>query len=477
MGVLGWKIGVNNRDAIPGYFYLALPTLPAFNGDKYIGKMRFLKHTITLSLILCASVFYAQEEYYDQKEQHDMAFQNGAQIRSFILEYVGKLEDGIPVKIEGEKIFARDVLPEFYKRIDYAPAWKDYDALRDAFEALKDSYEDGLDPEDYHMKGMFDIVERIEELDEIKESDYKWIAKFDLLMTDAVMMYAFHLIEGKVDPYELDVNWNYGYAELPGGDGERLAKAIEAKSVSSELHKLRPDIPAYTMLKEELAHLRKIEEGGGWKSIPDGGKIDPGTTDPRIPKIKNRLKISGDLSNLADMDSQLYDDMLEEDIRFFQTRHGLTVDGIIGKGTFTAFNVPVKERIDQVRVNLERFRWVFHNIPENFILVNIARFRAWVIRGTDIVHKTNVQVGTYYHKTPVFRSKLRYIEFNPTWTVPRSITINEILPKLLNDHNNLKDRNRVLLDRDGNIVAIYSVNYESLSSSNFPYVIRQEPGP
>ena len=96
--------------------------------------MKVFRTTVIVLLTLYSSVLWAQEEYYDQKGQHEIAFQNEAQIRPFIQEYVEKLGDGIPVKIEGEKIFAPDILLGFYKQRDYAPAWKDYDALRDAFE-------------------------------------------------------------------------------------------------------------------------------------------------------------------------------------------------------------------------------------------------------------------------------------------------------------------------------------------------------
>ena len=439
--------------------------------------MRFLNIIIIVSLIIYSSALWAQEEYYDQKGKHEIAFQNEAQIRPFIQEYIGKLADGIPVKIEREKFFAPNVLLEFYKRIDYAPAWKDYDALRDAFEALKNSYQDGLFPQDYHMDGLYRIVEKIEELEKAIEPDYEWVAKFDILMSDAVLMYGYHLLEGKVDPHNLDVNWNYGYAKIPGNDGSVMERAIKDKNVSVVLHDLRPDLPGYPMLMNELEKYSDIAENGGWRSIPDGGKIDPGNSDSRIPAIKKRLMITGDLTDLADMESEIYSKGLEEDIRYFQARYGLDADGVIGKGTFAALNVPVKKRIEQIRVNLERFRWVGQNLPDNFIVVNIARFRAWVVQGSKIIHKTNVQVGSYYHKTPVFKSRLKYIEFNPTWTVPRSITINEMLPKIKKDHNYLQDRNMVFLDRDGGIVPFSSVDYDALSANNFPYVIRQEPGP
>jgi len=296
-------------------------------------------------------------------------------------------------------------------------------------------------------------------------------------MTDAVLLYAFHLLDGKIDPHSLDVQWNFGYAELPGGDGKALAEAIQNLTLLKELHAVRPQIPAYSSLMRELAEYRTIAENGGWGTISAGGKIDPGDSDSRIPQIRGRLEITGDLSDMNNMNSEVYDEALENDIRYFQERHGLEADGVVGKASFAAMNVPVETKIDQIRINLERFRWVMHNLTEEYIIVNIARFRAYVVKNNERVFDTNVQVGTDVNKTPVFKSQLQYIEFNPTWTVPRSITVKEMIPKIKKGPKYLTDRNMVLLDGSGKVVPMSSVNFSALSANNFPYTVRQEPGP
>jgi murein L,D-transpeptidase YcbB/YkuD len=327
------------------------------------------------------------------------------------------------------------------------------------------------------MDGMLDVVEKIKAIDDAGDVDYKWVAKFDLLMTDAILLYAYHLLEGKVDPHDLDVQWNFDYAELPGGEGEKLANAIEKKKVSQELHNLRPQLAGYRIMMDELAKYRAIAKRGGWGNIAEDGKIDPGETDSRVPDIRRRLSISGGLTDKSDLTNETYDAPLEKDIRYFQEKHGLENDGIIGVGTFAALNVPVEEKIDQIRVNLERSRWIAHNLSEYFMIVNVARFRVYIVQNNKIIHSTNVQVGTHYHKTPVFKSRLKYIEFNPTWTVPRSIIVKEMIPKIIKDHDYLESKNMVLLDGSGNIVPLSSVDFNKISVENFPYVIRQEPGP
>ncbi len=439
--------------------------------------MRLLFTSLIILQLFCVSSLNAQDRDEKLKAQHERLYKDVDQIGAHIRRLVDDLAEGVIVEIDNERIYAKAALGKFYELIGYAPAWKNLEAFNQAIEALEGSLEDGLVPRDYHLDALSVIVEKLISSDSRGAVDFEWLAKFDLLMTDAVLLYAYHLMEGKVDPHSLDVQWNFGYAELPGGDGKRLAQAIQQHTLLEEVHQLRPQIPDYADLMRELSEYRVIAEYGGWGKIKAGGKIDPGDSDPRIVQIRSRLEATGDINNLNDMDSELYDASLEKDIRFFQDRHGLENDGIIGKGTFASMNEPVEAKIDQIRVNLERFRWVMHNLTENFIIVNIAKYRAYLVQNYEEAFSTNVMVGTEQNKTPVFKSQLKYIEFNPTWTVPRSITVKEMIPKIKKDHNYLSDRNMVLLNSSGEIVPMSSVDFSAISSNKFPYTIRQEPGP
>lgn len=419
----------------------------------------------------------AQDNYADLEKPHEVLYKDTESISTNIQSLVDALSSGKLIEIEGEKLYAKSVLAEFYKHIGFTPAWTDFEAFRQAVQALEGSYLDGLLPEDYHLDVLVSIFEKLKDSKNKRPLDHQWVAKFDLLLTDAVLLYAFHLMDGKIDPHSLDVQWNFGYTELPGGDGKILAAAIQNHSLLKEVEDLRPDIPTYDKLMRELDEYRIIAENGGWVTIKAGGKIDPGESDERIPLIRRRLEITGDLSNMNQINSELYDAELEKDIRYFQERHGLEADGVIGKASFAAMNVPVETKINMIRTNLERFRWVTHNLSDEFIIVNIVRYRAYVVRDNERVFDTNVQVGTDVNKTPVFKSQMKYIEFNPTWTVPRSIATKEILPKIKKGPKYLTDRNMVLLNSSGKEVPLSSVNFSGLSANNFPFTIRQGPGP
>jgi len=182
-------------------------------------------------------------------------------------------------------------------------------------------------------------------------------------------------------------------------------------------------------LRKSLARYRKIGAAGGWPVIPAGQTIKPGMQDARVPLLRKRLQITGDLSAAAAANSSSeYDATLEEAVTHFQLRHGLDTDGVVGKGTLAAMNVPVDARINQIRVNLDRARWVSQDIPETYVIVDIAGFNARLFRNGEVIWDEPAQVGKPYRKTPVFRENMTYLELNPTWTIPPTILAKDILP-------------------------------------------------
>jgi murein L,D-transpeptidase YcbB/YkuD len=177
------------------------------------------------------------------------------------------------------------------------------------------------------------------------------------------------------------------------------------------------------------------------------------------------------------VDPQLFDPDLADAVERFQARHGLDADGIVGSQTIDAMNVPVESRIDQLKANLERTRWVFRDLEPRFLIVNIAGFEAYVVDEKEVTWKSRVQVGKPYRKTPVFKKEMTYLVLGPTWTVPPTILREDIIPKIKKDPGYLARNDMVLLDRSGKLVDISNVDLTAISADNFPYTVRQEPGP
>jgi murein L,D-transpeptidase YcbB/YkuD len=140
-------------------------------------------------------------------------------------------------------------------------------------------------------------------------------------------------------------------------------------------------------------------------------------------------------------------------------------------------NVSVEDRIAMIRVNLERARWIMHKLEPDFLVVNIAGYNIRRITHGETVYYSNVIVGKKYHQSPVFKGEMIYFVINPTWTVPYSIATKETLPKLKKDPGYLADKNMVIMDRNGKILDPNTIDFSQYSRGNFPFTVRQEPGP
>jgi len=339
---------------------------------------------------------------------------------------------GGKVVIDGDTLASIVVLPEFYERRSFRPAWTSPAVTGELVRAIRDSAGDGLDPADYHLAA-------IERLRAKTPAPPETQGQFDLLLTDAAVRLAYHLRFGKVDPEALDPNWNME-TDLGGIDPVTvLQQAIDQGRVYQALEDLEPRYPFYTRLKKALAEYQRIAASGGWGTIPAGGPLKPGVTDARVTKLRHRLGVTGDLPAAAAADpSSRYDEAVEAGVKAFQERHGLPADGAVGAATLRALDVPVAARIDQIRATLERARWVMYDLPERFVLVNVAGFTVAVVGQEGPTWESRAVVGKTYTKTPIFRADMRYIVLNPTWTVPPGIMKKEVIPGMRRDPHYLE---------------------------------------
>ena len=383
------------------------------------------------------------------------------------LRYSGRLSVG------DVDVASGDLLADFYEQRNFKPAWSGIERLDSLIELVEETAADGLDPEDYHLSDLLH-VKALMESGEPLSPQYR--AAADIGMTDALIRLGYHQRFGKVDPHDLDPTWNFS-RELRGRNPVMfLEEGTSATSLTEFRNRLFPRVELYRRLQEALAQYRGIAADGGWPQVPDGPTLRSGDADERLQVLASRLVVTGDLPAEARVGFSTYGGELESAVKRFQERHGLDADGIIGPATLRALNVPAGARVDQIRVNLERGRWVLDNLEPDFILVNIAGFRVYVFRDGAEQWSSRVVVGKTYRKTPVFRSDMKYIVFNPTWTVPYSIATKDILPQVKRDTDYLRSRNFIVKNRSGNVVDIDSVDWDSLSRGNFPYTLVQQPG-
>jgi murein L,D-transpeptidase YcbB/YkuD len=362
------------------------------------------------------------------------------------------------------------VLPKLYEKYNYQPIWTNPGSVRQLIDAIKDSYHDGLTPEDYHLS----LIQQLQSALVAKPDPAKQ-AKLDVVLTDSLVRLGYHLLMGKVDPESLDSSWNMDRT-LKLDPILKMSAAIDNAQVTKLVAGFLPPADFYRKLKQALANYRKIQAEEGWPQVSAGETLKPGMTAPRVVTIRQRLAVTADMPAVS-MESSLYDAAVEAGVKQFQKRHGFEADGVVGKGTLAAMNVPVEARIDQLRVNLDRARWVLQDLPQEFVVVDIAGFNVQYMRNGQEAWKTRAQVGKAYRKTPVFRDSIRYIEFNPTWTVPPTILRNDILPKVKRDPEYLQNKNMVVVNQQGTQIDPVTINWSQYPGKGFPYLIRQQPGP
>jgi murein L,D-transpeptidase YcbB/YkuD len=299
-------------------------------------------------------------------------------------------------------------------------------------------------------------------------------AAIDILLTDSIIRLGYHLRFGKVDPNALDPNWNSSRPLVGEEAAVTIQKAIDASSLREFAARVIPRVFLYERFKTALADHRAIEANGGWPSVPAGPTLQPGATDDRVPTLAARLAVTGDLAPPAMPYGTLYDEPLAAAVRRFQGRHGLAADAAVGPATLAALNVPVATRIEQLRVSLERARWVFYDPESEFLVVNVAGFQLYHVRRGEILWRTRVQVGQPFRQTPIFRAEMTYVVVNPTWTVPPTVFRNDILPAVRRNPAYLASRNIDAFDARGAAVDASTVDW---SGRNPPYRLVQRPGP
>ena len=382
---------------------------------------------------------------------------------------------GEPYLVGETQIGSAWVISELFTLREFRPIWTvDPRNLDDLMGLIAEAPAVGLDADDYHAEALTSLRTRIEAAE---APDPRIEADLELLATDALVRLAYHRYFGKIDPVSLDADWNIDKS-LPGESPiAQIEAALDEHRLADRIRALDPPAFFYDSIKTALARYRAFADWGGWKPVPEGPTLRAGDRDPRVVALRRRLSVTEDLPTSASLDSDEFDATVDEAVKRFQSRHHLKQDGIVGRGTLAELNVPVERRIDQLRVNLERARWVGGESPQKAVVVNIAAFRVQVFVDRQAIWTTRAQVGKEYRKTPIFRGKMTYVQFNPTWTVPPTILRKDILPKAIPDPGYLTKRGFEILDGAGNRVDPSTLDWSRFTPQNFPYILRQGPGP
>ena len=351
-----------------------------------------------------------------------------------------------------------DRLRSFYNSRNYQFAWFQPDGLASQTAAFWNLHQNYLDySKDSSLTDKW-LHQQMKPL--IAEPGFKvnphdtTIIKTELELTNHFFQYAQNAYTGTIDPIELQ--WFIPRKKV---DVVELLDSLIATK-GKDLQNWEPVNQQYTLLREKLLQYYNIEKAGGWPMIDLGPKkaYKLGDTAAIISQIKQRLQQVGDMPQ-GDTANDFNISLLEA-VKSVQHRFGLMEDGVIGAGTISRLNIPVKDRIQQLLINMERMRWLPKQPTGDYILVNIPGFTLMVMKDNKVLFSIDAVVGKAGHNTQVFSDKLQYVVFAPYWNVPASIVKNEILPAISRNPNYLSDN-----------------NMEQTGTANGLPVIRQLPGP
>jgi len=398
----------------------------------------------------------------------------GQEVNDTIREHLERHQMFGTLVIAESDIAAQHVFWRLYENNNYAPLWQEPERIDVLIDMVGRAEEEGLLPSDYHHEALL-------ALHQSDSTDVEDIASFDLLLTDSLIRYLYHRYFGKVNPADLDSDWNLSRS-LDFDPMAFIAGTMSAADMQQHIVDTLDWGPYYQDLKTLLADFRgrALREGGGYPTVPSGLTLRKGMHEPRVALLRDRLQASNHLSGVDPDDPEYFDAKLERAVINFQNEAEIDVDGAVGAGTLAALNVSLQSRIDQIRVNMERARWILRDLKgvDDFVIVNIADFKTILVRDGENIWETRSQVGRTYRKTPIFRADMKYAQFNPTWTVPPGILRRDILPKLKADPEGyLAEKNMKLVNNaTGKEVDPATIDWPAATSRNFRYQVVQRPG-
>ena len=331
----------------------------------------------------------------------------------------------------------RQALEAFYTARNFAPLWIEHGVpnqrAKEAKRHLNAASLDGLDPNDYPTPKFEGVADRA------------GLAEAEIKLTAAILTYARHTQSGRVhfSRVHSDISYELAVPNPP----DILASIATGEPIAESLARFNPPHAGYRALKEKLGTLRQEENESDPIRIPAGPILRPGMADPRIPLLREKLRIA------ANPSSTTYDHTLVEAVKRFQSTANITSDGLVGPQTLRALNRERRSRqIDLIVANMERWRWMPRSLGESYSILNVPDYSMKVISDGKVIWQTKVVVGKRSTPTPILSDKMQSVTVNPTWNVPPSILQNEYLPALRRDPA-LLDRIgiKVVRNRDGSI--------------------------
>lgn len=349
----------------------------------------------------------------------------------------------------------------FYHSNNYKTFWLAFNCRESLIHELKNVEDEGLNRADFDLKKIIKLESEINTLSD------KSLIEYDILLTENLSRYIKKVAIGTLNPKELYKDWDLKDNKIKP---EKLLINFQQKdSFDYAVYAVKPNHIVYRKLKHSLKLINQFPDKN-FEILEAKDKIVYKDTNDLLPEIKKRLAYWHDLK-MPDSVTSIYDENTLIGVKKFQSRHGLAPDGVIGKGTLSALNYSKKKRKEQIIVNMERWRWFPKQFEKEYILINIPDYTLNVVRKNDTLRTHKIIVGKFSRSTPILYSKLSYVVFNPTWTLPPTILKEDIIPAATKNRGYFATKNITIYNGD---MAISPNDWDSAKAKSYRYV--QPPG-
>lgn len=349
-------------------------------------------------------------------------------------------------------------LQAFYAQQDWMPVWASESARLPALRAqLQLLADDGLNPNRYAVPAS-------------PPQDGELCADIDISRHYLQALQDLHY--GRLLQSHFEPLWH-----VDGPPTDRQAQLLSiavpgVNDIAAAFDLARTHLPQYQSLRQLYA-AQRLQALPQWQPVGNGPLLRPAMEDQRVPELARRLYNEGYLADVIVTPDNTYDDVLVEAVKHFQASHSLQADGVVGPGTIAELNISPLTRRDQLRVNLERFRWMAQDMEPSGLVVNVAAAELTLYQGGQPVWQTRTQVGRAERQTPLLKSRVTRLTLNPTWTVPPTIWKEDKLPEIRKDQTFLSRQNLQVLDANGQPLAAADIDWDNPGN----ILLRQDAGP
>ena len=446
-----------------------------------------LVKTILLILFVitgCAASRPQKSTIIPETPETPVSIFNPDTISELIQQKIMRFSDKKRLACRSKLILGISLVPSFYRQRNFSPAWMGENGgfllADDLLDEIKNCKRHALKPEYYHLNAIETLLNAVRDNRRTPSLIYQDIAAdLDILLTDTFLNFSSHLLYGLVNLETVHIK---GESFDPDIDLVGvLNNALKDHTIRKTLQNLSPHHPAYLNLQSALKKYRELAAKNESFHMPVGASLRYGVSHERVRTLRNRLIFLGDLKAMETPNPIFFDHNLEKAVKRFQFRHGLSVDGIAGRQTVAAMNIPVRKRLHQIELNMERWRWLPRDLGTKYILVNIANFKMSVVEGGRPIMEMRVVVGKTYRKTPVFSGKMQYLVINPYWNIPTKLAVKDLAPRVCADPDYLAAKHIKVYKNwrhDSPEIDPALISWCDLTpKSYFPYKLQQTSGP